>query len=43
MLKALLGTAAAMDAVVIAAAGLKADMVWLMALGMIWGMAPGDD
>lgn len=42
MFEALPDTAAFADAVAMAAAGLKADMVWVMALGLIWGIPLGD-
>ena len=35
------GTAAAMEAAVMVAAGLKADMVWPIPLGLTWGMPLG--
>lgn len=35
------GTAAAMEAAVMVAAGLKADIVWPIPLALIWGMPLG--
>lgn len=35
------GTATAMEAAVMVAAGLKADMVWPIPLGLTWGMPLG--